>query len=105
MVIDGDVRIRNAITNAAARNNATVRLFLCAWHLHKDLEKNLVQKLPAGVNTFDLKRDFYALRACVSEPQFAEKWDEFVAAYATNDKARVYVMAQLFDVRELWVAA
>jgi hypothetical protein len=104
MVIDGDVRIRNAIKDVAQRHNTAVQVFLCAWHLHKDLEKNLLQKLPS-VNTFELKRDFYALRACASAPQFDKKWDEFMVAYATNDKARTYVMAQLHETRELWVAA
>ncbi len=104
MVIDGDVRTRNAINEVARDNNLSVRLFLCVWHLFKDLEKNLLQKTP-GVNVFDLKRDFYEMRGSTTEESFHTKWSNFEAMYGTNSKTRAYLQDQLFALRELWVVA
>ncbi len=85
VIVDGDRKLREAILGAAQHHNLDVAILLCAWHLHCDLEKNLVKKTP-NVDVFALKKAFYELRACITEQLFESNWNEFRTSFGTNPK-------------------
>jgi hypothetical protein len=104
IVMDGDVKIRSAIQAIAQESKQEIAILLCVWHLHTDVEKQLLKKSP-GVDVFALKKAFYELRGCATEGAFEEKWVPFLATYGPNEKASRYLQTQLYDQRELWVLA
>ena len=103
-VVDGDVKLREAIEAVAAKYHLAVVVLLCVWHLFNDLEKNLCKKTP-GVDVFALKGDFYKLRAISAIDDFDLAWTMFYSTYGSNDSARKYLDQQLFELRQFWVIA
>jgi hypothetical protein len=101
VIVDGDRKLREAILTVALKHNLNVAILLCLWHLHCDLEKNLVKKTP-NVDVFALKKAFYELRACSTEHFFESKWSEFRATFGTNPKAAFYIDEHLYGLRALW---
>ncbi len=101
VIVDGDRKLREAVLGVAKHHNLDVAILLCAWHLHCDLEKNLMKKTP-NVDVFALKKAFNELRACVTEQLFEDKWNEFRASFGTNSKAAKYIDEQLYGQRMLW---
>jgi hypothetical protein len=101
IIVDGDKKLREAIIATASHHGQQVAILLCVWHLHCDLEKNMLKKTP-GVDIFSLKKGFYELRACTTEETFEAKWTEFRAAFGTNIKAVKYLDEQLYGQRMLW---
>jgi hypothetical protein len=101
VIVDGDRKLRETVLGVAQHHNLDVAILLCAWHLHCDLEKNLMKKTP-NVDVFALKKAFYELRACVTEQLFEDKWNEFRASFGTNSKAAKYIDEQLYGQRMLW---
>ena len=101
IIMDGDKKLRAAVQATALEHHQDVTVLLCVWHLHCDLEKNLLKKTP-GVDTFALKKAFYELRGCESQPAFEGKWAEFRKAFGSNPKALKYIDEQLYQQRSLW---
>lgn len=102
VLMDGDLKIRAAIEDVAREKRCSVAILLCVWHLHSDLERQLLKKTPS-VDTFALKKGFYELRSCGSEALFHAKWGSFVETFGGAETAKLYLQKQLFDQRELWV--
>ncbi len=104
MIVDGDVKLREAIADVAARYALQIIVLLCVWHLFKDLEKNLVKKTPA-VDVFRLKGEFYKLRALPAEVEFNTVWAAFEKEFGTNPASVDYLRNQLFNLRQFWAVA
>ncbi len=77
MVVDGDVKIHSSVRTVSQECGKSVALVLCIWHLHQELEKNMLKKVP-DVDVFALKKAFYDVRGAATEAEFDTPWNKFL---------------------------